>query len=489
MHEDADECEAGTLHRTDSENAIFSEKSSLLLNGSPASAASNTNGHLPPSSKPRDDDPDPPCYVPRRVVMMFLCFLASFLAYVLRLAMSLAIVPMSEQFGWTQIEKGALLAGFFVGYLVTLVPGGILALRLGAKTVLAVGLLGSCVFNALTPFVAEYFFAVFLMRSLVGFFQGVVFPAVHHVISRWIPATEHARANSTITCGTYLGGMLAFGGSAAYMKHVGSWPMVFILPAAAGLVWVVLWAWLSAETPAQHATISSRELAFITNHLKHKNRVCVEDDAMAAVPWARILVAAPIWAIMLNQFAHHWFLYSSFSWLPSFYKSSLGFDVHTAGILIMFALLMMLLTTILTGTIADLLRATECCDVVWIRRIFQTLGCLLPSAFILILIGVLDDVPAPLAIILITSAMSCSTLCLSGAAVNHLDISPRYASVIYSLIAFSGNFGAMLGTFITGVILHATGDSWAAVFIVYIALFFFAALVFNLCSVAHVVFE
>ena len=45
-------------------------------------------------------------YWPRRFVLVSLCFLSTFICYIDRVNMSVAIIPMAEEFKWDQTTKG-----------------------------------------------------------------------------------------------------------------------------------------------------------------------------------------------------------------------------------------------------------------------------------------------------------------------------------------------------------------------------------------------
>src|SRR5476651_246731 len=91
---------------------------------------------------------------PRRHVVVGLTFLAAVIAYTDRVNISVAAVAMREHFGWSQTQKGWVLSSFFVGYLLFMFVGGVLATRYGGKKVLGWSVLSWSVFTLLTPLAA-----------------------------------------------------------------------------------------------------------------------------------------------------------------------------------------------------------------------------------------------------------------------------------------------------------------------------------------------
>lgn len=109
-------------------------------------------------------------------------FLAVINAYTMRVCLSVAITEMvlkkthnatddTEQcqpqdgdgsssttggsFDWSEAQQGVILSSFFWGYVITHVPGGLLAERFGGKYVLCLGILSTAIFTLITPIVVD----------------------------------------------------------------------------------------------------------------------------------------------------------------------------------------------------------------------------------------------------------------------------------------------------------------------------------------------
>ena len=66
-------------------------------------------------------------YWPRRFTLVGLCFCSTFICYIDRVNISVAILPMAQEYGWNQTTQGVVLSSFFYGYLATQIFGGWLA--------------------------------------------------------------------------------------------------------------------------------------------------------------------------------------------------------------------------------------------------------------------------------------------------------------------------------------------------------------------------
>ena len=145
-------------------------------------------------------------YWPRRFTLVGLCFAGTFICYIDRVNISVAVIPMASEFGWDRTLQGVILSSFFYGYLATQIAGGWLADRYGGKLVLGAGVLLWSLFTVLTPPAATAGFAVlFLTRVAMGMGEGVTFPSIYSLFARWVPQQEVTRAIGLNSSGIPLG--------------------------------------------------------------------------------------------------------------------------------------------------------------------------------------------------------------------------------------------------------------------------------------------
>ena len=106
------------------------------------------------------------------------------------------------EFLWDAQTQGLILGSFFWGYLLTQLPGGIFAKRFGGKRVMGYGLLMTAVLTLLTPIAARWGVgALFVVRILEGIGEGVVFPAMHCLLSVWVAPLERSKYSAFIYLG------------------------------------------------------------------------------------------------------------------------------------------------------------------------------------------------------------------------------------------------------------------------------------------------
>lgn len=81
-----------------------------------------------------------------------------------------------EKYSWDADTQGWILGSFFYGYIITQIPGGYLASKIGGKLLMGFGIFGTSVFTLLTPLAANlgvgYLIAV---RALEGLGEVILF--------------------------------------------------------------------------------------------------------------------------------------------------------------------------------------------------------------------------------------------------------------------------------------------------------------------------
>ena len=88
--------------------------------------------------------------IPYRLKVIFLSFIAVFICYIDRVNISVAIIPMQEQFGWSELQVGIVLGTFYVGYMISMTLGGYLADKYGGKKVLGYALIVWSLFTVIS---------------------------------------------------------------------------------------------------------------------------------------------------------------------------------------------------------------------------------------------------------------------------------------------------------------------------------------------------
>ncbi len=396
---------------------------------------------------------DTPTSWPRRYTVVLLSFLAVFVCYIDRVNISVAIIPMAGDMGWSAEAEGRVLSSFFVGYLLLQVVGGRIADRFGGKMVLGVGVLLWSLFTMLTPPAAYFGFAALVTaRILMGMGEAVTFPSIYTLYSRWVPLTERSRAVAMANSGIPLGTVFALIVTPLIVQAWG-WEWAFYLFGAVGITWFVVWQARVTSLPSDHPAVSAAELRQIEDGVTPRGEA-------QTVPWRALLSSMPVWAIIVAHFCNNWSLYVLLSWLPTFVNQGLGVDYASVGWVTMIPHIGSFVFLNVAGNAADRMIARGM-DVGKVRKLMQLIG-FGGIATALAIVGHVHTVWMAISIMTVGSALG--AFVTGGFAVNHMDIAPKHAGTLMGITNTAGTIPGIIGVYVTGLILDATNYDWAVVF-------------------------
>ncbi|KAF7844537.1 ascorbate transporter, chloroplastic-like [Senna tora] len=413
---------------------------------------------------------------PKRWVIVLLCFAAFVLCNMDRVNMSIAILPMSQEFNWNSATVGLIQSSFFWGYLLTQILGGIWADKIGGKLVLGFGVVWWSIATIFTPIAARFGLPCLLvMRAFMGIGEGVAMPAMNNILSKWIPVSERSRSLALVYSGMYLGSVTGLAVSPGLINKFG-WPSVFYSFGSLGSIWFVLWLRKAYSSPKDDPDLGAEEKRLILGGNVSKEPVSI-------IPWKLILSKAPVWALIISHFCHNWGTFILLTWMPTYYNQVLKFNLAESGLLCVLPWLTMAVFANIGGWIADTL-VSKGLSITAVRKIMQSIGFLGPAFFL----AQLSHVRTPaMAVLCMACSQGSDAFSQSGLYSNHQDIGPRYAGVLLGLSNTAGVLAGVLGTAATGYILQK--GSWDDVFKVAVALYLIGTLVWNFFSTGEKILD
>ena len=390
--------------------------------------------------------------IQQRHLMVLLSAFAVFICYIDRINMSVAIIPMAEEFGWGPQMQGTVLSSFFVGYLLLQIVGGTLADRYGAKVVLGTGVLLWSLFTILTPLAASFGLGILILnRILMGMGEAVTFPSIYALLARWVPSSERARAMGAINSGIPLGTVFALLATPLIVQSYG-WEWAFYSFGLIGVVWFFAWQKLASSQPSDHLNITAKELA----HIQLEGE---PSKTETAPPILSLLKSPAVRAIMVAHFCNNWSLFLLLTWLPTFINKGLGVDYASVGMFTMIPFVTSFFFYNISGGIADRMIKSGM-QVVKVRKIMQSIS-LGGMAATMMVVGYSNNIWMAIGIMTIGNILGSAAI--GGFVVNHMDIAPKYAGTLMGITNTAAAVPGIIGVYAAGMILEMTG-SWVLVF-------------------------
>lgn len=257
-----------------------------------------------------------------RWVVCALLFLATTINYIDRQILSLLKPILDAELGWTNEQFGWVNSMFQGAYAVSYLGFGIFIDRYGTKIGYAVSIVAwslAAAFHAVVNSVSGFAVA----RAALGAGEGGNFPAAIKAVAHWFPVRERAFATTLFNSGSNVGAMLA----PAIVPPIAlafTWHMPFLLAAAAGFVWLILWLWIYDE-PRRSARVSKEELALIHSGQSQ------EDESGPKIRWREILMLRQTWGFLIPSMLTGPVWWFFLIWLPDYFKVTRGMDIKTMG--------------------------------------------------------------------------------------------------------------------------------------------------------------
>uniref|UniRef100_A0A671UW01 Solute carrier family 17 member 6 n=1 Tax=Sparus aurata TaxID=8175 RepID=A0A671UW01_SPAAU len=347
---------------------------------------------------------------PRRYIIAMLSGLGFCISFGIRCNLGVAIKAV---FNWDPETVGMIHGSFFWGYIVTQIPGGYISSRLAANRVFGAAIVLTSTLNMFIPSAARvHYGCVIFVRILQGLVEGVTYPACHGIWSKWAPPLERSRLATISFCGSYAGAVIAMPLAGILVQYTG-WSSVFYVYGCFGIFWYMFWILVSYESPAEHPTITDEERRYIEESIGESAQLmgAMEVGIVSALPHLVMTIIVP-----------------------------------------------------LGGQLADYLRMHNIMSTTMVRKIMNCGGFGM-EATLLLVVGYSHS--KGVAISFLVLAVGFSGFAISGFNVNHLDIAPRYASILMGISNGVGTLSGMVCPLIVGAMTkNKTREEWQYVFLI-----------------------
>ena len=387
--------------------------------------------------------------------------LAVYICMIDRIAISIAIIPMAEENGWSPTVQGAVMSAFFLGYVTLQIPAGYLSDRFGGKWVLGLGVLFWSLFTLLTPASAALGISILLAcRFLMGVAEAVTWPSIYSLYSRWVHPDRRASAVGLMNSGISGGSVIALI-CTPWLISVWSWQGAFYLYGLLGILWFAIWTPIARSRPAVKVDwdASAAALANTTSVQDEDQAETLSQPVYPRLTVRGMLRSRAVWAIAIAHICINWSLYLVLSWFPTFVNRELGADLQLAGFLALAPTLVSLIMAPTAGRLFDRLVARGA-DRLKIRRWMQSIA-FLGITGAMLGITLTDSLVVSVTVITLSNALTAFSI--GGFATNHLDIAPNQSGLLMGVTNTLAAVSSSLSVFVSGWIQTATGG-WDAVF-------------------------
>lgn len=398
-----------------------------------------------------------------RHAVLWLTVLAYLITYMDRVVIATAAPVIEKEYGFSSVTMGWIFASFSIAYALFQIPGGWLGDRFGPRRALTGVVLWWSAFTAATAMTWSAG-SMMVCRFLFGMGEAGAFPIATRSLSRWMLPSERGWAQGVTHAGARLGGAVTPVFVALLIVQFG-WRMPFMAFALVGIGWAALWFCYYRDTPREHTSVNSAELAMIEGALG-------AGRAQVRVPWRPLLANPQLWLLSAMYFCYAYCINIFLTWFPKYLHDARGFDIAMMGLFASLPLMAGVVGDLMGGWASDLL-VKRGAGLKMARRVVAVIGFLV-AAMMIPLAAAMDGEVASILCFCVALFGLELTVGVSWAVT--LDIGGEYAGSVSAVMNTLGNSGAAVAAAVTGYIVSMSG--WFAAFAVLSVLCLIAAALF-----------
>ncbi len=263
--------------------------------------------------------------------VVFLVFIATGLSFLDRQVLSIAVIRIQTEFGFSDVEYGWVNTSFLLSYALMFTVGGWLIDRIGAKKGLGIAVGVWSVANALHG-VMTSLPQLIAFRFLLGIGEGACFPGAAKTVYEWFDKKERALANGIAIGGSAIGAVIA-PPLTIWISNAYGWRAGFVLPGLIGIVWVIIWLLIPWR--------------------QHQGTTAGISQETIKIPFRTVLRQRETWVFVLMRFLLDPVMYFMMFWIPKYLSEARNVPFEQIGSLFWIPFLALGISNILGGLFSD----------------------------------------------------------------------------------------------------------------------------------------
>ncbi|WHQ43498.1 MFS transporter [Alcaligenes faecalis] len=252
----------------------------------------------------------------QRYVVVFLLFLFMVINFADKAIFGLVAVPLMEELAISPQQFGTIAGSFFFLFAISGIVVGFMSNTVSSRLLLVGLVIIWSIAQVPVAMGASTIAALMACRILLGIGEGPAYPLALHACYKWFPDQERTWPTAIVMQGGQVGMLLA-GPLVGYLAISHGWRSVFWVTAAAGVLWLVVWAVLGKDGPISATAAPTIEAG--------------KSFSSSRSAYRHVLLNRSFIGNLLMYWVAYWCAALVFTWLPAYLQRGLGFSSDTAG--------------------------------------------------------------------------------------------------------------------------------------------------------------
>lgn len=250
----------------------------------------------------------------QRYVVVLLLFLFMVINFADKAIFGLVAVPLMEELAISPQQFGTIAGSFFFLFAISGIVVGFVSNTVSSRLLLVVLVVIWSVAQVPIAMGVSTIVGLMACRILLGVGEGPAYPLALHACYKWFPDQERTWPTAIVMQGGQVGMLLA-GPLVGYLAISHGWRSVFWVTAAAGVLWLIVWALLGKDGPI--STVKAPEAA--------------SGSVISTRSYRHVLLNRSFIGNLLMYWVSYWCAALVFTWLPAYLQRGLKFSPETAG--------------------------------------------------------------------------------------------------------------------------------------------------------------
>jgi len=366
----------------------------------------------------------------RAWAMLIFLFTLTVICNVDKAIIGFASVPLMEELKLDSEQWGIVGSSFFLLYSLSAILVGGLADKIGTKKVIAGMSAIWVVVQTATVFVTSLPYLL-ITRIILGAGEGPAYALAMTAASKWLPKERLSFGLTLVSIGGPLG-IAMTAPILMYLIVTYGWRSAFIATAIVGLIWTVLWLWLTKEAPKNEEKIEKQEVA---------------TPLVPEGKFSSVLLSKNFILLALCGFATYWAFTIGLNWLPNYLGNARQLSPEQMTIVVALPWILITISQITFSTISDRLYSKT--QNVVKSRIFVLGPVMLAGALCYFLGTLISSNILAIALLSLGLTFGCITLIMGPAILVDL-VSKSHQGKIQGWFMAISSLGGIIGSYGTG---------------------------------------